>query len=225
MVMGVRMFYKDTYDYIATQPLFTPDNHTRIANLDYANSRGIEITLERRFANHYSFGINYTFSRAEGNADVWSTHSNEVWNASVYGYVPAKKTVTLAWDQPHTLTMNFRLDYDSWGGSVIGDVGSGLPYTPREPRGKPLGDINSGRQPWTGTFDMRVYHKISINPFIVMLTLDIENIFDKRNIYNVFDSTGKPDYNSNPSATAESMHNPSFFGPLRHFILGLEIEY
>ncbi|MBM4166555.1 MAG: TonB-dependent receptor [Ignavibacteria bacterium] len=225
MVAAVRMFYKDTYDYISTQPIFTPDNHTRIANLDYANSRGIEFSLEKRFAHHYAFTINYTYSRAEGNADQWSTHSNEVWNASVYGFVPPKKTVVLAWDQPHTLTLNLRMDYENYGGSIIGDIGSGLPYSPREPRGKPIGDINSGRQPWTSTFDMRIYRALDISPVKITLYLDVKNIFDRKNVLNVFDTTGEPNYNTNPAASPESMHNPSFYGPMRHILLGLELEF
>jgi outer membrane receptor protein involved in Fe transport len=222
MVAGVRMFYKDTYDYISTQPLFNPDNHTRIANLDYANSRGIEFSLEKRFAHHYSFGINYTYSRAEGNADEWSTHSTEIWNASVYGFIPPKKTVTLGWDQPHTVTMNFRLDYDEWGGSVVGDMGSGLPYSPREPRGKPIGDINSGRQPWTSIVDVRLYRLFSFAPLKMKLTLDVTNVFNRRNVLDVWNTTGKPNYNSNPASSAESMNNPSYYGPQRHVLLGLE---
>ncbi|MBS4028978.1 MAG: TonB-dependent receptor [Ignavibacteriales bacterium] len=225
MVAGIRMFYKDTYDYISTQPLFNPDNHTRIANLDYANSRGIEFSLERRFASYYSFALNYTYSRAEGNADEWSTHSTEIWNASVYGFIPPKKTVTLGWDQPHTVTMNFRLDFDTWGGSIVGDVGSGLPYSPREPRGKPIGDINSGRQPWTSTFDIRAYRSFSFEPLKMKLTLDITNIFNRRNVLDVWNTTGKPNYNSNPAASAESMNDPSFYGPPRHLLLGLEVEF
>lgn len=223
---SVTLFYKDTYDYISTARIdVRPYAYTQIVNLDYANSRGVELSLRKRLADHYSFQVNYTYSRAEGNADYWQSHADEAYLASVYGIVAPKKTVTLGWDQPHTLNFTASVAYPSWGASVIGQFGSGLPYTPADARGKPIGERNSDRQPWTGSVDTRVYYEWETEPVGFLFYVDIDNLLNRRNVYNVFSSTGRPDFSANPNTSIEASHIPNWFGPPRHVELGVEINF
>jgi outer membrane receptor protein involved in Fe transport len=223
---SMTLFYKDTYDYISTSRVdVRPYAYTQIVNLDYANTRGIELSLRKRLSDNYSFQVNYTYSRAEGNADYWQSHADEAYLASVYGIVAPKKTVTLGWDQPHTLNFSSTITYPSWGVSFIGQFGSGLPYTPADARGKPIGERNSDRQPWTGTLDMRIYKQFKIEPVTVMVYSDVDNLLNRRNVYNVFSSTGRPDYSANPNVSPENIHRPNWFGPSRHAELGIEINF
>ncbi|MFA6455355.1 MAG: TonB-dependent receptor [Bacteroidota bacterium] len=223
---SVTIFYKDTYDYISTQRIdVRPYAYTQIVNLDYANARGFEISLRKRLDNHYSFQLNYTYSRAEGNADYWQTHTDEAILSSVYGIVAPKKTITLGWDQPHTLNFNGTIDFPTWGASMIGQFGSGLPYSPADARGKPIGERNSGRMPWTGTVDVRLYKQFDFDEYHCILYSDIDNLFNRRNIYDVFTSTGRPDYSANPNTSIENAHRPQWFGPPRHVELGLEFRF
>lgn len=223
---SLTLFYKDTYDYISTSRVdVRPYAYTQIVNLDYANTRGIELSLRKRLSDNYSFQVNYTYSRAEGNADYWQSHADEAYLASVYGIVAPKKTVTLGWDQPHTLNFSSTITYPSWGVSFIGQFGSGLPYTPADARGKPIGERNSDRQPWTGTLDMRIYKQFKIEPVTLMVYSDIDNLLNRRNVYNVFSSTGRPDYSTNPNVSPENIHRPNWFGPSRHAELGIEINF
>lgn len=223
---SITLFYKDTYDYISTSRIdIRPYAYTQIVNLDYANTRGIELSLRKRLSNNYSFQVNYTYSRAEGNADYWQSHADEAYLASVYGIVAPKKTVTLGWDQPHTLNFTGTLSYPSWGVSFIGQFGSGLPYTPTDARGKPIGERNSDRQPWTSTIDVRVYKQFRIEPVTLTVYSDIDNLLNRKNVYNVFSSTGRPDYSANPNTSVENSHRPNWFGPPRHIELGLEMNF
>jgi len=108
---GITFFYRDTYDYIATKFYDTdPRPYFAIVNLDYANAKGVEFKLEKRFSNHFRAQVNYTYSRTEGNADDYMTHFDEYQNASVNGQIIPKKTVTLDWDQPHTISNRSKSD-------------------------------------------------------------------------------------------------------------------
>jgi len=227
IVMSITAFYKDTYDYISTKRYFRdPYTYTQIVNLDYANSRGIEFALRKRLSNHYAFQINYTYSRAEGNADNWATHFWEAYTASVTGYIPPKRTTTLAWDQPHTLSFIFNVIYDTWGLNFIGNFGSGLPYTPTDARGTYLtGEINSGRQPWTGNIDVRAYKTFKLGFLNATLWADITNLLNKRNVLNVFDDSGRPDYSTNPAVSPENRHRPHWFSAPRHVEIGIELNF
>lgn len=221
---SVTVFYKDTYDYISTvQKKLRTTFYFEYTNLDYANSRGIEFSFKKRMSNHLAFTATYTYSRAEGNADNASTHFSEYINSSVLGIVPPKRTVTLSWDQPHTLSFSSTISYDTWGTSFVGQFGSGLPFTPTDARGSAIGEINSQRQPWTGTIDMRTFYTFKFQPVAATIYLDVTNLLNKRNIYRVFTSTGTPDFSLNPNVSPENLHRPNYYGPLRHIQLGVEI--
>ena len=227
VVADVTVFYKDVYDYISTKFYdINPFPYMAIVNLDYANSRGIELGLTKRFSNHYSANINYTYSRAEGNADSWLTHSNQAQTASVTGEIPPKKTVTLQWDQTHTFNFQFDVRWvDDWGINVIGSFGSGLPYTPTDARGKNLGEVNSDYMPWTGTIDLKLNKDFHYFGFKQRLFVNIWNVLDKQNILNVFTSTGKPDDSGNPNVSEENEHRPHWYGPPRMIEIGMRFIY
>jgi len=227
IVADVTVFYKDIYDYIATEFFdVDPRPYMAIVNLDYANSKGFEFSIKKRFSKHYSFGLNYTYSRAEGNADSWMTHFNELQNASVTGLIPPKNTVTLGWDQPHTLNFQFDVRWlNNWGVNVIGSFGSGLPYTPTDARGKYLGEPNSARMPWTGTIDMRLNKDFHFLGFTQRLYMNIWNLLDRRNVLNVYTNSGRPDYSTNPNTSEEAMNNPHWYGPPRRIETGLQVMF
>ncbi|MBN2090558.1 TonB-dependent receptor [candidate division KSB1 bacterium] len=227
IVADLTIFYKDIHDYISTRFFdVNPKPYVAIVNLDYAHSRGIEFSLKKRFSNHYSATINYTYSRAEGNADDWDTHFMEYQNASVTGQIPPKKTVTLEWDQPHTFNAQLDIRWpNNWGVNILASLGNGLPYTPTDARGKHIGEVNSARMPWTGTVDMRLNKDFHFYGFKQRFFANVWNLFDKKNVLNVFTSSGKPDYSTNPNASEEAMHNPDWYGPPRTVEFGMQIDF
>jgi len=221
------MFYKDIYDYIALSYIrANPKDYQMFSNLDYANSKGIEIGISKRFSSHYSFSINYTYSQATGNADKWTTHETELVNSQITQQIPPKKTVTLEWDQPHRLNFQFDLRWvDNWGINILGTFGSGLPYTPTDARGKHLGEVNSARKPWIGSVNVRINKDFHFFGFKQILYADVWNLFDKRNVLQVFTSTGKPDESANPNSSGEDQHRPHWIGPPRQIELGMQVVF
>ena len=226
LVSSVTIFYKDTYDYIATvQKRMGSSIYFEFDNLDYANSRGIEFSLKKRVSNNFGYNISYTFSKAEGNADNSSSRFNQYINESVLGTVLPKRTVTLSWDQPHTLSLSSIFSFENWGVSMIGQFGSGLPFTPTDARGSEVGDKNSERQPWTGNVDLRSYYTFKFADILLTGIIDVQNLFNRENIYRVFTNTGTPDFSLNPGLSAENLQRPYYYGPPRHIQLGLEVGF
>lgn len=72
---------------------------------------------------------------------------------------------------------------------------------------------------------MRMYKQFKIEPVTLMVYSDIDNLLNRRNVYNVFSSTGRPDYSTNPNVSPENIHRPNWFGPSRHAELGIEINF
>jgi outer membrane receptor protein involved in Fe transport len=241
LTVDFTVFYKDIYDYISTKVEVTavPASYTRLINEDYGNSKGIEISIKKRFSNYFGGNISYTYSRAEGNATNWEEHFYEYYNSSVYFTAPPKRTTPLDWDQPHTLVFNidFRFPEDfginllgykfpgSSGVNFLGNFGSGFPFTPTEARGIEIGPKNSQRKPWTGTVDTRLEKYFSIQKINFRIFADITNIFDKENVLSVFTSTGQPNQSANPNASDELQDIPSFYGPRRHVEIGFAVDF
>ncbi|MCH8069831.1 MAG: TonB-dependent receptor, partial [Candidatus Marinimicrobia bacterium] len=226
-VLNTTVFYKDMYDYHASTIFFAdPVDYAIFLNQDYGNSRGIEFNLKKLFSHHFSFDITYTFSRAVGNATDEYSHWWEAYLASVYGTYPSLKTVILDWNQPHTFNFNFNFRHPrGWGLNFVGNIGSGLPYTPTDVRGQNLAASNSGSKPVTANIDMKAYKDIKIKPLKVRLFMDITNFINRNNILTVFSNSGQPDENLNPNASIEWEDRPYYYGPPRHIEAGIEISF
>ena len=69
----------------------------------------------------------------------------------------------MSWDQTHVI--NYGIDYQhpkGFGLNLIGNYGSGLPYTPTDARGRPIDDPYSARMPSTSLVNMRAYYDLSL---------------------------------------------------------------
>jgi outer membrane receptor protein involved in Fe transport len=226
--VDVTLYYKDVYDYVSTleYPFAQPQNYFTFVNLDYANARGLEISMEKRFSHNFGARLTYTYSRAEGNAQSEFTHYNEYINQSVLQEVPPKKVITLAWDQPHTL--NFNIDVRqpaNWGINLYGRFGSGLPYSPTDARGRLTDERNSARLPWFGSLDVRANKEFHWSGLNLNMFLDVTNVFDRRNVLAVFATTGSPTATLLPGTSEEARDRPHWFGQPRHFEAGVEIGF
>ncbi len=225
-LLTLTLFYNDRYDYI-TASIYDadPTEYAIYENMDYANSKGFEVGMRKLFTNNFSWEIFYSYSRAEGNTANEMSHWYESYYSSVYGTHPVHRTITMAWDQPHTL--NLKLDYRhpvGYGVNVLGNIGSGLPYTPTDARGRNIDDENSGRMPYTATFDAKAFYDISLrNMANVRIYMDITNLFDRKNILNVFNNTGEPDESLNPNNSPMYIFRPYYYSAPRHIELGISV--
>ncbi len=219
----VTFYYKNIFDYTTFRRYqAVPVQYHRFINQDYANSRGVELTLKKRFSNYFGGQINYTLSKAEGNASDVTDSWNDWYSFSVNKTYPPKKTINLDWDQTHTL--NFVVDIGkpgNWGLNIVGNYGSGLPYTPLSSRGLRIDEPNSARKPWTMTVDLRATKSLKWSGIDFTLYADFQNILGKENVYLVYGSTGKPDVNANWDYSVDWINRPYFYGTPRTFQVGI----
>lgn len=233
MRVDLTTFYKDIENLVSTRLIpATPTPFTRYINTDYANVRGIELSLDNRFNENLSASISYTMSRAEGN-------SSDVFEAfyDVFATPPKvlpKRVVTLDWDQLHTLNLvvdvntgNLRniLTRD-WNLSLIANYGSGLPYTAENTQGLRVGEINGERLP--PSFNMDLYLTKTL-PLKMMenarVFLEVSNLFNTLTVLEVHRTTGLPDYSLFPEMTYDGINNPGFYGPPRQIRLGVDLAW
>ena len=193
---SVRGFYKDMFEILAMKEVVYPGGkYTIYDNIDWGSSKGLELTLEKKPVDRFSGSVNYTFQIAQGSGsdpqEFYYDYYTEGENAPVY----PKREYPLDFDQRHTLSAILAYQIPSGPGvSVNMRYGSGLPYTRRSISGERIGNINDGRMPYSFTSDLKLYQAFSTGKFTHSFFVQVENLFDKRNILNVYDVTGRPDF-------------------------------
>ena len=161
------------------------------SNGDYGSAKGLDLTLEWRWAL-FGSQLQYTYSIAKTNSEyAWASISGQ--------YVDAPSQENLAYyDRPHDLTyyLYTALPFGIQAG-LTAFYQSGYPYTPIIFKGKdPAEDLrqpNSKRGPAYRNVNLSfakyfeaVSHKFSLG-------LNVFNILDIRNAWDVYAMTGKPD--------------------------------
>ncbi len=240
-------YYRDIYDQISTiQERQGAIVVTRYINLDYGRARGFELKIDRKFANHYQFNINYDFSYAYGKSsgaldDLVNYSSNVPVN---YDEHP------LDWDETHRVTMNgavmypkgdypnlfgFRLP-DYWMMAVQWQFGSGRPYTPSEystGMNEYLILENSARMPWTETTSLRFEKYFDFASIKWILGMRVNNLWNKQNVRSIYQQTGSPDIRVHPLNPdydptlhgGEFDQNPRNYGPGRQIFVSIGMEF
>ena len=225
-IMSMTVYYKDIYDLIsATIYDADPAQYSLYENHDYANVRGFELEIRKNFKNNLAWYANYTLSKAEGSAPNDNFHWDVAYLASVYGWRDYNRTFNMSWDQTHVI--NYGIDYQhpkGFGLNLIGNYGSGLPYTPTDARGRPIDDPYSARMPSTSIVNMRAYYDLSLKSANLRVYADIDNLLDRSNIYNVFTDTGTPSESTNPNTSPMWMHRPYYWQAPRHIELGITVR-
>jgi outer membrane receptor protein involved in Fe transport len=155
----------------------------RYINRAFGNARGLELTLERRFHNRWSFEVAYTYAFADGVA------SSQEFGANPDGleFLPSQE-LPLDWDQRHTVAMDLRIaEPNSWAASLSFDYGSGFPWTPIdrfERRQDPLLE-NSQRLP--ADYNLRIQAERHVNLYgqHVILYLQGQNLLNQDQVATI----------------------------------------
>ncbi len=208
-----------------------------MVNHDYGSSRGLDISIEKRYSHYYRGQINYTYSVAKGNQFYsWAGY----WN-SVTAESEPKKEYLMPWDQPHTLDANISLIFPRYFGpklwkfkplsefymNFIVRLHSGYPYTPTS-GGQAL-EPNSGRRPWYFDIDSMIRKDIRLYKNTkIALFARVYNLTDRKNPLYVYSETGSPtDPGPYASKTATSTYydRPQYFGPRRTIDFGLQFLF
>jgi hypothetical protein len=190
-----------------------------LTNLDFGNSKGVDVRLTRRVGDYFTTIVGYGYLNSKGTGSDPFSYINSFgrFTDPITGapLSPAQALQFSDFDQRHKFsllgTANF--DEDVAEGSALNvllrntDIaftalaGSGLPYTRSSTpgasgRGASGGRftelINSSRLPWTWTADAKVTRGLNIGGTSVAAFFDVRNLFNARNTLDVFGFTGSP---------------------------------
>jgi len=244
-------FYKDIFGQMNTEKIqIGPATFNYWVNMDYGRTRGLEMELNKRYGGYISGYINYQYAFAYGKSSIEASN--------YYTDNPEKIPIQefpLDWDVRHQITLNFDLRVpadehpklfgfklpDSWGVNMVWQYNSGFPFSPASNypglklrRGEePV--PNSKRMPSYSNIDLRFNKDFKAWKLNYSLLVWITNLFDTKNIANVYGSTGRPDTNQNDFDEAfnsnvvykgtEVDRNPLYYAPGRNIQLGISINF
>lgn len=238
--MDITIFYRDIRNWITAGTIIETRNgigYSRYVNKDYANVKGFTLNISRRFNDYWSFDVNYTYQVAEGS----NSRPEEEFDAQRSDREPSLYLIPLDWDQRHLLNINLYVGGETWGGSILGRYGTGLPYTPAvtqytSERGITSGfQRNSRRKPSQFVMDMRVHKSLEIVGYKVTAFLRVFNLLDTKVVTNVFGDTGDPEFTTEgqnigkdpnrPNTVEEYLIYPWHFGKPRRVEFGFEFSF
>ncbi len=166
-------------------------SYSQLVNSDFGFVRGIVFTLDKRFSNNWSAKIDYTYQIAKGNASDPAATRNQ----RVSGEEPEIQLIRLNFDQTHTFNATFKyVSSKQWGLSLIGNYGSGMPYTPTESINVSKLLTNTGIKPALYNMDLKAYKTLTFTHYIVTFFARIYNLFDVKNQVNVYTDTGTANF-------------------------------
>ena len=165
---------------------FDGQNISRFINLDYGTIKGTTLSLYQRGDGPISWTIDYTLQFAKGSA----SNPTDAFNRFQAGLEPTIKLRRLDWDRRNVL--NNTLTYRTNIGltiSAISSLQTGTPYTTLRRDRTSFIDNNEDKPVWFNT-DMRLYYKPVKLSQDVQFFLQIDNVFDTRAQWSVFNDTG-----------------------------------
>ncbi len=206
-VLDLSGFYKDYYGLLnSIRQVYGPITTDVYGNVDYARTRGLEMQLEKRYGNFLAGSLNYQYTWAFGK----NSSSQADYYARFYRQEIPIQERPLDWDIRHQLTVNadiraakkvhprfgiFTLP-DDWSLNFIWQFKTGKPFTPdvKYPglvligREKPL--ANSKRMSNYSTVDVRFDKNFQAWKLNYTFTVNVLNLFDTKNINDVYTTTG-----------------------------------
>ncbi|MCX5801905.1 MAG: TonB-dependent receptor [Candidatus Eisenbacteria bacterium] len=254
----ITIFYKDIYDYpTATaftlkagidpstgQPLLTTFFIYR--NVDYARSRGVELTFKKRRVQNLSYALTYTYSLATGkssdpNAAKLVQEAGGDFSEANLG------EVYMWWNRPHKLTayMDYRVPLDGPSASILGlkippgwglylywYIMSGEAYTPQDSGGRNSAEEYSRNGPYESLLNMKLTKAFKLGSSTFEAVLQGWNILDRKNTTQVDPQTGEPYTVGKGSMLTDNSEyyriqyaNPGYWGIPRNFRMAISYEW
>ncbi|MCB0304691.1 MAG: TonB-dependent receptor [Calditrichaeota bacterium] len=230
-------YFRDIRNLVGTEIIETYDTkqYARYVNRDYGNVRGVILSFEKRFADHWGARLDYTYQLAEGNAS--DPRSVFYDNQTQPPRESEKKLIPLDWDQRNTLNISINTGTPgNWNVGVIGRVGTGTPYTAASRF--LLGEItfrNNRTKPSTLSFDLKADKSFRIGRTRITAFLWAENLLDRLNEYSVYSSTGRANNDLEAQLSAgeiiglhtldDYILNPGYYSAPRQIRLGLSAGF
>jgi outer membrane receptor protein involved in Fe transport len=249
-------YCKDVADLVTSREagLVGGNPVTKYVNGDYGTVTGFDLSLERLPVDGYLSGsISYGFMIAKGNGST-ANEAYYTYLTSNTDTLPPLSQFPLDFDQRHTITavLDLRIPEKwngrflglklpgAWGVSMVGYFGSGLPYTRTDASGNRLGERNDNRMPAVYSVDVRFNKDLTVGRPGDKLTffMEVDNLFNRRNVLDVYTRSGLPDNDLNIIGTGLSLdenelneydrlfdHDPQNFSPPRTIRTGLEFTF
>ncbi|MCX6151532.1 MAG: TonB-dependent receptor [Ignavibacteriales bacterium] len=236
-------YVKDVRDLLALQKIQSSATkaYYMYVNKDYANIKGVTFSLRKRRNPDELFGaaLDYTFQSTEGS----DTRAAAAFLDLASGRQSEKLPYYLDWDQPHTLNATINFGGETWNATLVGRIGSGLPYTPQLLFEQIYLKTNSARKPSQATVDLLVDKTLNIFDLSFTFFFKVFNLFDTLNENVVYDNTGRANYtlekelgttqaadyyaSLNPliKPSSEYFVRPDFYLPTREVRMGLTLEF
>jgi len=243
-------YYKDIYNTIGTiSQVYGPLDFYIFSNTNYGRAKGVEFAIDKRFSQNYLVSFKYDFSFAEGK----QSSDAEAVNQRLSDVPENFDEYPLAWDERHRINFYASIRYrdgehprlfglrlpDDWLLTLQWEYGSGRPYTPSFYTTGIQSNLiltNSARYPWTEKTNLKFekYFKVGINERTqLVLGIDINNLFDKKNIRTLYAETGSPYYAIHPlnpdypiaSNYADYYANPRNLEPGRNVIFRIGMQF
>ncbi|MCK4352120.1 TonB-dependent receptor [candidate division WOR-3 bacterium] len=214
LAINLTTYYKDLYDILAARLIpAQPKVYTIYEGADYGNIKGLELVITKRREKYFSGKLSYGLSEAKGTGS-YSTQAYYDYIANIppdpvtgRPVVLPQKEFYLEFDQRHTISMSLNFEVPDKCGPLFGSIyplqnlnlniltqaGSGLPYTVRDASMRIVGGIYSKRMPWTMTTDLKVEKRFNFSGVPYSVFCEVTNLFNAKNILNVYPVTGKPD--------------------------------
>lgn len=216
--LDVTAFYRDMSNLVGQRFLAEGNNGNGLTiadNFDYGNSKGFEFSIDKRFSNYFGLNLNYTFTNSQITSSTpWTKLQIEN---------PTYKTYTSDWDKPHSLNFDLYVGLPGkWDITFAGHYSSGLPYSITG------ADVNTERAPYFALFDFRISKKFDLFGLEPQVYVNVINLFDRKNIYSVYPTSGEPDVPLNVEKTPLNLSrydDPSNYGPGRQIYLGAALGF
>ncbi len=236
LAVSVTGFYRDIRDWISSGAVIPTSvasvSYVTYVNRDFANVRGLTVTLDGRLNNRFTLSGDYTYQIVEGTN---SSPEDEYW-AQINGEEPTKVLSPMNWDQRHALNLYAHYGTREYGITLLSRINSGQPYTPEILTGEYSGrsiisglSENSRRKPVRWTVDLLAFHQVYSGAVDVRLSLQVNNLFDRRNPVTVFEDTGEADFTLNELLVANADEGyfvrPDYYSEPRSILIGVSCDF
>ncbi|MEO0338529.1 MAG: TonB-dependent receptor, partial [Bacteroidota bacterium] len=206
-------YYRELRDMIQFRTYFPVPiigQYTTYDNQDFGTVKGFSFEYELRRTSNISLLANYTLQFADGTGSGSNSQRGLTSRGNLRNLFP------LTFDERHRVNVNMDFRYRSGrfyngptlnGIELLSNFGvnvqtvavSGRPYTatltPLELGGAQIaGALNGARKPWTFATNLRVDKAFSLSDKLNLnVYCRISNLFDRRNVINVYSATGSPE--------------------------------
>jgi len=240
--LDLTMFYRDIRNWVSTSAVIPTSiagvSYVQYINRDYANARGVVLSLKYSMSNALYANLEYTYQIAEGS----NSDPNDEYNSLLSNNEPTRYITPLAWDQRHTLNGAITYNRNRWNTALITRYGSGYPYTPSIGISTRTGlnassvlPSNSRRKPATFEMDFRVNYSMQIKNYGVSFYCNVNNLLDARNATSVFSDTGEPDYTNSTANVGSDVNRtntveeyikyPHWYSAPREILFGIKVSF